>query len=164
MVNKKLLRLKCTQCRRLLQAEQFNHTATVLQNIDKLICLSCRQYCIQCSQLLPMTAFSAATRPSSTTLVGAAPTSRASLIGGHRTPVVSDATDVCDACLAKKHAAHSNVYFRYPVLKYKACPFPVEPYRDAIHAELSSASSFATTSHEEDESGERPPRLPSTFT
>lgn len=42
---------------------------------------------------------------------------------------------VCDGCLAKEYVAKTNVYFRYPILKYRACPFSTDEYRDALETE-----------------------------
>ncbi|RNF27161.1 uncharacterized protein Tco025E_00598 [Trypanosoma conorhini] len=43
--------------------------------------------------------------------------------------------ELCDSCLAKRHVARENVYFRYPVLKYRACPFSVDQMREEIRHE-----------------------------
>jgi hypothetical protein len=46
----------------------------------------------------------------------------------------------CDRCLAKQHVAESNVYFKFPVLNYKACPFSTDAFRDKIKRKSSFAS------------------------
>lgn len=45
------------------------------------------------------------------------------------------AQDTCDRCLAKEHVAQENVYFRYPILKYRDCPFNVDQMRETLWKE-----------------------------
>ena len=40
--------------------------------------------------------------------------------------------DCCRKCCANREAAECNVYFRYPVLKYRQAPFDVDKYRDVL--------------------------------
>nr|CCC50198.1 conserved hypothetical protein [Trypanosoma vivax Y486] len=94
-----------------------------------------RLRCSTCTRLLPAAHFR--TTAPAHTLVCVDCKRLCSLCGVHRTlDNFSDASaHLCDFCLAKRHVARGNVYFRYPVLKYRACPFSVDAMRDEIHRE-----------------------------
>lgn len=108
MPKKKPLRLKCTGCNRLLGAEFFKGNSQkghYNSNTAKLICVSCTRVCSHCSQRLPLSRY---------------PT---------------DGSNLCTHCVGKKEKAESNVYFRYPTLRYKAVPYSVDKYRDKLAVE-----------------------------
>jgi hypothetical protein len=35
-------------------------------------------------------------------------------------------------CTIKRDVAEHNVYYRFPVLQYRQCPFPVDAYRETV--------------------------------
>ncbi|EAN76285.1 uncharacterized protein TEOVI_000044800 [Trypanosoma equiperdum] len=98
-----------------------------------------RLRCNSCTRLLPAAHFSKATAPAQS-LVCIDCKRLCILCGVHRTLDNFSGADaeLCDNCLAKKHVARENVYFRYPVLKYRACPFSVEAMREEIRREGTS--------------------------
>jgi hypothetical protein len=50
-------------------------------------------------------------------------------------------SNICDRCMAKQQIAKENVYFRFPVLKYRACPFSVDETREELRREGQSSLS-----------------------
>lgn len=58
-------------------------------------------------------------------------------------------TDTCNQCMAKQEVAEENVFFRYPILKYRACPFSVDEMREKLQRERQAADdrSTAATGH-----------------
>jgi hypothetical protein len=42
---------------------------------------------------------------------------------------------VCENCTDRRRVAERNVYFRFPTLKYKDCPFSAAPFRQALAEE-----------------------------
>ncbi|KAK7197718.1 hypothetical protein NESM_000723800 [Novymonas esmeraldas] len=117
-VSKKNLRLRCSQCTRLLSSEHFPKRGGPL---NTLICVDCKLMCVGCGQRQLRSTFSDAD------------------------------SHTCDRCLAKRQVAKENVYFRYPILKYRACPFSVDEARDELHNEL----------HDEQQQQQQHRRLPS---
>ena len=55
-------------------------------------------------------------------------------------PAAPDAAQgwICEGCAEKALLAQTNVFYRFPMLKYRACPFPVQKYRRIIAAEVSA--------------------------
>lgn len=100
--SKRHLRLKCSQCTRLLPSEHFPKKNGPL---NTMVCVDCKEMCYGCGLRQPRSSFSDA--------------------GSH----------LCDRCLAKQQVARENVYFRYPILKYRACPFIVDAARDELRKE-----------------------------
>ncbi|CUG90821.1 Hypothetical protein, putative [Bodo saltans] len=178
--NKKFLKLTCKECTRLLPVAHFNHAATVLHGVDRLVCLSCKKYCVHCGQLQPKSQFPDYTEaqvmdnnPSSSSssshnsgeavsldiygqpIMHQQPQRSSSISpsgSNKRTnnlPSTSSTLDLqddddearshhndwCTSCIGKRHAADTNVYFRFPVLKYRSCPFSVDRYREVIAEE-----------------------------
>ncbi|CCW65026.1 unnamed protein product [Phytomonas sp. EM1] len=92
-----------------------------------------RLRCTQCQSLLPAAHFSHRIGPQrSLTCLHC---KRLCTICGMRQTFdnfASEHVDECNRCLAKQHLASNNVYFRYPILKYKACPFSVDEMRDEL--------------------------------
>ena len=112
IMSKRHLLLRCQSCRELLPAVHFHCGSKTLKNAEHLVCLACKRMCISCGLRLPQESFS---------------------VGDHNGCVTSPdegETGLCDKCLAKQQVAQTNVYFKYPVLKYKACPFSPDSYRD----------------------------------
>ncbi|EAN89609.1 hypothetical protein C3747_97g742c [Trypanosoma cruzi] len=95
-----------------------------------------RLKCGACRRLLPAAHFNNTTAPSQS-LVCVDCKRLCILCGLHLTvDRFTDASaELCDNCLAKRHVARENVYFRYPVLKYRACPFSVDQMREEIRRE-----------------------------
>lgn len=46
-----------------------------------------------------------------------------------------ESLDRCSRCIAKRHVAATNVYYRYPILQYKACPYSVSTMRAELRNE-----------------------------
>jgi hypothetical protein len=163
--NKKFLKLKCTDCTRLLPVNHFNHAASVLHGVDKLVCLTCKKYCVHCGQLQPRSQFpdhpdqpashSGDAFPAVSTDIYGEPIYAAGSSGTtsssgrrHGTGMLGElngssgdnlqgqsSVEWCTSCIGKRHAAETNVYFRFPVLKYRSCPFSVDRYREVIEEE-----------------------------
>ncbi|KAH9577694.1 hypothetical protein LSM04_008442 [Trypanosoma melophagium] len=95
-----------------------------------------RLKCSTCRRLLPAAHFNKTTAPSHS-LVCVDCKRFCVLCGLHLTlDHFTDAgAELCDRCLAKRQVARENVYFRYPVLKYRSCPFSVDQMRDEIRRE-----------------------------
>ncbi|KEG11382.1 hypothetical protein DQ04_02681050 [Trypanosoma grayi] len=95
-----------------------------------------RLRCGTCRRLLPASHFNKSTAPAHS-LVCVDCKRLCVLCGVHLTlDHFTDASpELCDRCLAKRHVARENVYFRYPVLKYRACPFSVDQMREEIRHE-----------------------------
>ncbi|AIN99357.1 hypothetical protein LPMP_262440 [Leishmania panamensis] len=70
--------------------------------LNTLVCVGCKEMCFGCGLRQPRSSFSDA------------------------------GSNICDRCLAKQHVAQENVYFRYPILTYRACPFSVEEARGEL--------------------------------
>ncbi|EPY40579.1 hypothetical protein AGDE_03349 [Angomonas deanei] len=70
-----------------------------------LLCVSCKKMCVGCGIRLPLDDFK---RKDSYT---------------------------CHRCEEKELVAKENVYFRFPVLKYRACPFSVDEMRKELKNE-----------------------------
>eukprot|EP00796_Vickermania_ingenoplastis_P004003 gene4003-2858_t len=143
-VSKKNLQLKCSECFRLLPSAHYgslngpSHTRT---------CLACKPMCVVCGIRKPLAQFreqGVLRSPPRSSSSKASAESRAAALGYHPeldTPLNRDwemdtetesdpAHQVCDGCMAKEQVARTNVYFRFPILKYRSCPFPVEEFRD----------------------------------
>ncbi|KAG5502300.1 hypothetical protein GH5_05275 [Leishmania sp. Ghana 2012 LV757] len=73
--------------------------------LNTLVCADCKEMCFGCGLRQPRSSFSDA------------------------------GSNICDRCLAKRQVAKENVYFRYPILKYRACPFRVDDARDELRKE-----------------------------
>lgn len=96
-----------------------------------------RLRCVQCTQLLPATHF-AHFRGTPLHQLVCVHCKRLCVVCGIRKPLDSflDAhTDRCDRCMAKEEVAAGNVFFRYPTLKYRACPFSVDEMRGRLQRE-----------------------------
>lgn len=151
--SKKNLRLKCSQCRRLLSSSHFGSLSAPSHT---LTCLTCKPLCVVCGIRKPLALFSEGATyndthekevcggphgtANSSTL--SALISARNLYESHRSKKehhhlrssssaspCSPGLCVCNGCLAKSDVAKTNVYFRYPVLKYRSCPFSTEEYR-----------------------------------
>lgn len=83
--------------------------------LNTLVCVDCKEMCFGCGLRQPRSSFSDAE------------------------------SNMCDRCLAKQQVAKTNVYFRFPVLKYRACPFSVDESREELHRE-EEAKTTATAS------------------
>lgn len=77
--------------------------------LNTLVCVDCKTMCFGCGLRQPRSNF---TDPESNT---------------------------CDRCLAKQLVAKDNVYFRFPVLKYRACPFSVDEAREELRKEAQTS-------------------------
>ncbi|KAG5499696.1 hypothetical protein JIQ42_05177 [Leishmania sp. Namibia] len=73
--------------------------------LNTMVCVDCKEMCFGCGLRQPRSSFSDA------------------------------GSNICDRCLAKRQVAKENVYFRYPILKYRACPFRVDEARDELRKE-----------------------------
>ncbi|KAG5502025.1 hypothetical protein JKF63_04302 [Porcisia hertigi] len=73
--------------------------------LNTMVCVDCKGMCFGCGLRQPRSSFSDAD------------------------------SNTCDRCLAKQQVAKENVYFRYPILKYRACPFSVDEARDELRNE-----------------------------
>lgn len=45
---------------------------------------------------------------------------------------------ICDMCAERAALASTNVFYRFPMLRYKQCPFSVDKYRKIIWSEVKS--------------------------
>lgn len=171
--SKKHLRLKCSQCRRLLPSAHFGSLSAPSH---ALCCLTCKPLCVVCGIRKPISYFSEGatytetkdgnitdTRNSSNSSSSSTSSSlmsdphySSSGGGGNYSPIQYQSQGnpyahfsstsplsacstssqhglcVCNGCLAKTYVAKTNVYFRYPVLKYRSCPFSTEEYRKKL--------------------------------
>ncbi|EPY27134.1 hypothetical protein STCU_02757 [Strigomonas culicis] len=121
LVSRKNLQLKCSSCTRLLPANYFPNAKGPKH---LLVCASCKRLCVCCGVRLPLSDFN--------------------LVDEHRYSkphtqrsrgAQEEQTDVCRRCSAKQIVAKENVYFRYPVLKYRACPYNVDEMRQELREE-----------------------------
>lgn len=95
-----------------------------------------RLKCSQCRQLLPAEHFINKRGPAHSLVC--AHCKRLCVVCGVRLGLDSfseGSEDICDKCLAKEQVAKQNVYFRYPVLQYRACPYSVDEMREDIMKE-----------------------------
>lgn len=121
LVSKKYLQLKCSSCTRLLPANYFPNMKGPKH---LLVCASCKRLCVCCGVRLPLSDFTHADEH------------QYSKAHAHRTRAhAEEPTEVCRRCSAKQIVAKENVYFRYPVLKYRACPYSVDEMRQELREE-----------------------------
>ncbi|KAG5476546.1 hypothetical protein LSCM1_04261 [Leishmania martiniquensis] len=70
--------------------------------LHTMVCVDCKEMCFGCGLRQPRSSFSGTD------------------------------SHICDRCLARRQTAKVNVYFRYPPLKYRACPFSVDEAREEL--------------------------------
>lgn len=85
--------------------------------LNTLVCVDCKEMCYGCGLRQPRDNFS------------------------------NPESNMCDRCMAKQQVAKENVYFRFPVLKYRSCPFSVDETRDELRREAQSKPASASASH-----------------
>lgn len=101
-----------------------------------LTCLTCKPLCVACGIRKPLSSFED---------TGASDRFSIRDDGSQRRPTSANSRSVnssqeecsrvCDGCRAKENVARTNVFYRYPILKYKSCPFDVEEYREELQEE-----------------------------
>lgn len=145
-VSKKNLKAKCSQCNRLLPLIHFGSQKSA--PLHTVTCMSCKPLCVVCGIRKPLDQFSknvgaltSSAQPSSSDftrrdLVGASRSLSVNSTAAVRALVAEEQLSerkirerVCDGCFTKEHLAQTNVYFRFPILKYKSCPFSADDYR-----------------------------------
>lgn len=90
------------KCSQCLQLLPAEHFKRVNVPMHTLTCLDCKQMCVVCGIRHPRENFS------------------------------DPSGETCDQCLAKEAIAAENVYYRFPVLKYRSCPFSTEQAREDV--------------------------------
>lgn len=157
LVSKKNLRLKCSQCRRLLSSAHFGSLSSPSHT---LTCFTCKPLCVVCGIRKPVQYFSDGatyTDSGEKNSVGYSNNDDSKFTnsewgcdtasGSHSVQYFQQEGDkkkvfpsvpsqqclhVCNGCLEKSHVAKTNVYFRFPILKYRSCPFSTEEYRKKL--------------------------------
>ncbi|KPI88894.1 hypothetical protein ABL78_2011 [Leptomonas seymouri] len=90
--------------------------------LSTLVCTNCKEMCFGCGLRQPRSGFS------------------------------DPDSGICDRCMAKRQVARENVYFRFPVLKYRSCPFSVDEAREELRREEHSKPPPPSASHGSTES------------
>lgn len=144
LVSKKHLHLKCAKCRRLLPSHFYK---SVTGPSHSLTCMSCKPMCVMCGIRKPLECFSENKTTEGTNFARSTLSHSSSdsplgaLLHSQREDIEcvgaasGDVKRVCDSCVAREYVAKTNVYFRYPILKYRACPFSVDEYRETLAEE-----------------------------
>jgi hypothetical protein len=113
MTRKNLL-IACRGCKRLLQRDHFPASGRSLRaNQHRVLCGACQRVCVACGLRKPQADFK----------------------GGE--------DECCRVCTGKAQTARSNVYYRFPVLKYANCPMSTDKFREIIADEERGGDDFS---------------------
>ena len=123
------LLVKCAECSRKLPSDCYVKSPNALLHRSRsVVCLGCKRQCEGCGARLSTDRFYKGGN------VGAG--------GSLATQSVAESSShvgMCIRCTADLERAKHNVFFRYPTLKYKATPMPIERFRSSITGESSSS-------------------------
>ena len=99
---------KCTKCQKRYKRNAFPQPTKSPNRIARLVCYRCRQYCIGCGIVKLEDKF---------------------------TNQGEEGTLYCRPCLSKREAAKGNLYYRFPMLHFNACPFPADKLLQVLREE-----------------------------
>ena len=117
-----ILKVKCAECTRMLSTEHFVKSPNALLHRSRtIVCLGCKKQCEGCGARLGKDRFYRGGN------IGAGGS-----LSRLRIAESSSHVGMCIRCTADMEKAKHNVYFRYPSLKYKETPLPIEKYRTSI--------------------------------
>jgi hypothetical protein len=112
MINKKNVLLKCCRCGASHTSNMFARSSRALEKASKLVCLNCSRKCSICG-----------------------------IRKGQDQFLDSDSSQVCRSCQKTKDRAEGNLYYRFPMLQYKHCPFSADKMADLLRETENSDSS-----------------------